>query len=391
MHFDSFGKASILLLGLFTLTLKAYAESSTGDSPTHLATPESTINQCSLPAEEISKEFVNKVLSESGILFSLNFQQLSGKEPTHPHLKVLEASENEADSEELSYLEKSFAWFVDHRNNWSSTIGDLGRQIDGFFADPETVYTENKSFVKIGFFNVWRKIEGLDPEPRFKFRLDLPHTRKKLKLVIENEPDETISLSEQNRQNVLRKNETTDSSSTGFLRILSVFQEWKLKTDIGVRLRNPPDTFIRGRASKRWPISDNWQFRLSESISYFHSEGFGHSSKAFFESKLSDDLFFRSKTEAQWLKRDDAWEFAEILTLSHVVTEDKALSYRIGWLSESRPTPRTSSYYTNITYRQKLYEDWLFLEVTPELLFPRDDDFKPNPSLTFGIEVIFSE
>ena len=288
-------------------------------------------------------------------------------------------------------LDKTFSWIVEERNTWSTRIGNMGRRIDGFFADIDAENTANDSFLKLGLFNVWRKVEGIGPDPRFRFRLDLPYTKEKLKLVIENEPDETVSLEEKNRSNVLRKDETTEASSTGFLRLLGAFRNWNLRNDLGVRIRNPIDPFARGRATKSWRFRKEWVFRLDETLSYFNSEGLAFTSAAYFEKDVSDDLFFRSKTEAQWLKTRDGWEFAQTFSVSHIISVRTASVYRLGWFGESRPMPRTRSCYANFTVRHKLFSDWLFFEITPELLFPRDDNFKPNPSLTFGIEMIFSE
>ncbi len=290
-----------------------------------------------------------------------------------------------------AYFAQTFEWFVEKRNSWSKGLGSMGREVDGFFADTEAEGTENKSFVKIGVFNVWRKIEGIDPETRFRFRLHLPYTEERLKFVVENEPEETLSLEERNRQNVLRKEETTESLSAGYFRVLLGLEQWKFNGDIGLRLRNPLDPFVRGKANRKWKLEDDLVFRIKETVSYFNSEGISQTSQAYFEKELSEELFFRSKTEAQWFKEKDGWEFAQTFSMTEILNTQSAMVYRFGWLMESRPHFRTTSTYVNLTYRQKLFRDWLFLEFTPELLFPRDDNFKPNPSLTFGLELLFAE
>jgi hypothetical protein len=327
---------------------------------------------------------------------SSNNPDESSNNPDEPSNNPDEPSNNPDEpsaknSEDKTYLEQTFDWVITQHETWSSHIGSLGRQIDSFFADVDTETAANKSFVKIGLFGVWRKEDGLITDPRFRFRLDLPNTRKRLKFIIENEPDETLSLDESNRRNVLRKDETTDSSNSGYLRILSVFQDWQLKGDLGIRIRNPIDPFARARATRYWEFSQGWTFQLKETVSYFHSEGFGFTNVASFEKNLSDTLFFRSKTETQWLKQDTSWEFAEVLSLSQLLDEKSAVAYRLAWLGENRPAPRTSAYYVNFTYRRNLYHNWLFFELTPELLYPRDDNFKANPSLTVGVELVFSE
>lgn len=308
-----------------------------------------------------------------------------------PAEESVQAIEDEENAEKETMTERSFSWIVDQRNAWSNRIGSLGRNIDGFFGGKEAELSANGSFLKVGLFGVWRKEEGIDPEPRFKFRLDLPYTQDRFKLVIENDPDETKTLAEKNRNRVLKENETTNTTSTGFFRLIAALKEWKFKGDLGIKLEIPLDPFARAKAEKEWALSDTWDFRVDESVYYYHSDGWGHTSAFYFENAISDRWFFRSKSEAQWVDNRDGWEFAEVFSLSQKIDEKRAMNHQLGWLGESRPNPRTSAYFINTTYRQRLYSDWLFLESTPELLFPRDDNFKPNPSLTLGIEMIFSE
>jgi hypothetical protein len=89
-------------------------------------------------------------------------------------------------------------------------------------------------------------------------------------------------------------------------------------------------------------------------------------------------------------------EFAPVFSLSQLLDEKSAVAYRLGWLGEDRPIFRTRSCYTNLTYRRSLCRHWLFFEITPELLYPRNDDFNINPSLTIpsltiGVELVLSE
>jgi hypothetical protein len=46
---------------------------------------------------------------------------------------------------------------------------------------------------------------------------------------------------------------------------------------------------------------------------------------------------------------------------------------------------------TNIRlkYRQRIWRDWLFAELAPQLSFPRDNDFKRTPGILFRIEIFF--
>jgi len=42
-------------------------------------------------------------------------------------------------------------------------------------------------------------------------------------------------------------------------------------------------------------------------------------------------------------------------------------------------------------YRYRLHKDWVFFEVTPQLTFPKIDDFKANAFLLLRLEMLLGE
>ncbi len=43
----------------------------------------------------------------------------------------------------------------------------------------------------------------------------------------------------------------------------------------------------------------------------------------------------------------------------------------------------------NLSWRDALYRKWIYYIVTPQVDFPREDDYEPRPSLRIGIEILF--
>lgn len=282
-------------------------------------------------------------------------------------------------------------WLVDKRNNWSRQVNQLGRYIDGFLGGEEAEKRSNGSFMKLGLFGRWSEGAEFETDPEFKFRLDLPRTQDRYRLVIESDSPEDKSPEERERDARFDPDNENTQTASGFLRILSQLEDWDFKADFGVRFRFPLSAFVRTEAEWEKVLDENWTFRTETKPYYYVDRGFGFNQTLFFDRRIGSEAFLRFKTEAQWEEEDGFWEFAEIVSYNRILTPRDVIVHSIGWLAESEPSPKTTGYFTRFTWRHRLYREWLFVELSPELFFSRDTGFQDEASLLAGIEIIFAE
>ncbi|MFO7705295.1 MAG: hypothetical protein R6V43_09195, partial [Halopseudomonas sp.] len=70
----------------------------------------------------------------------------------------------------------------------SRWIDASSRNLDGFFgSDDESRAVRNKSYLRIGSDFEWVESEGFSSDPSIRFKLDLPTTKERLRLIIESE------------------------------------------------------------------------------------------------------------------------------------------------------------------------------------------------------------
>lgn len=303
----------------------------------------------------------------------------------------------EADQVEPSE-DVSMSWLSETRNAWGKTIGNAGQRLDGFFADSDVIDKTNNSFVKLALLTRFSKYGEIDTEPLAKFRLDLPTLKKRLRFTIESEASESQTLEEKSRENTSENEavKTVEDSTIAALKLqLKDVKDWfepeywNASTSIGAELELPVNTFWRNKISYSRQLSDLWYFNTLEKIYYFHKDGWGESTQFLFE-RLGDEYVFRSSSEAKYIHQDRTFEFAKRFTFLTELSAKRAISYQLGILGTNTPNPRVSSYFLNSVYRRKLMEEWLFYEITPELVFPREENFKATPSLTIKLEIVFS-
>ena len=98
----------------------------------------------------------------------------------------------------------------------------------------------------------------------------------------------------------------------------------------------------------------------------------------------------RPATSLPFRHRDREFVAAQIFSLRKQMNNRLIVTPRIGVLGESQPGWRPTSAFGDVTFRYRLYSNWLFAELIPAVEFPREESFKDRASLIFRVEMFFS-
>lgn len=286
--------------------------------------------------------------------------------------------------------QSTLEWLKNKRNYWGKLVGDTGKRLDGFFAKENSLERTNDSFIKVALRGQQYSGESSTLKPEFKFRLDLPSLKKRLKLVIESSPEETKTLEQTKLSQPNAEREPLKDTAVGALELVAKpSRKWNGSTSVGLDFKLPADPFWRAKGSFQMDISEYWTLTLRENLYYFHESGWGESSQI--TAQYSQDSYvFRTTSEAKYSHSARSMYFAQIFSVLNELSAKHALNNQVGVLAQNKPIRETTSYFIKTTYRHRLYSTWLFYELTPELKFPRDDNFNLQPSLTAKIELVFS-
>ena len=290
-----------------------------------------------------------------------------------------------------SYWLKFSNWVLRQERIQSPKVQSLGQWADRTLSGSERSLPNNESYLRIGFATESEYGNPAQFEPDARFRLDIPTTERKLRLVIESQSDELIPLGERQRDRQLIEPERSDTEATGALRYLTrIGDAINFSSDVGVRLRLPPDAFWRATAEKRWRLDENWILNAQQRLYYFHQDGWGERTWIGVGRPAWDGWYFRSSSELEWVHRDREFVAAQIFSLRKQMNNRLIVTPRIGVLGESQPGWRPTSAFGDVTFRYRLYSNWLFAELIPAVEFPREESFKDRASLIFRVEMFFS-
>jgi hypothetical protein len=291
-------------------------------------------------------------------------------------------------AEEVAAMESEvngpWAWLLDRRERVSRGVTGLGRNLDDWLAGEGVGEQINETYLSVRLNQQYGLYGKYNSKFKIGGRLDLPRVSDRWKLIFESDVEDLNTLEE----NVL--NQVNSSDSVGAFR----YQEetdsgWRLSHDIGIRSLAPTDPFYRFRARYNLPLNEVWSVGLDQKFFYYDTRGWGTDTGVTFVRELGPDRFLAIESQAYFQDNRDQIELAQTVTLHRTLGPEETVSYELGVLGLNKPNIRVNDYYAQVFYRRSIYEDWLFLEVAPQLLVSRDEDWRPEPRLIVNLEMLF--
>lgn len=275
-----------------------------------------------------------------------------------------------------------------YHQRFSKGILAFSDGIDDFFADSQHQELENRSKLIIQFDTFFREAKGPVVVPDINFNLVLPKTQKRLRLFVENENQDTrseTSKASNQQQNTDRPNE---SNSAAGVRYLVEKSGIKFYQDTGIIVTIPPNFFIRLGAKKSIEYT-KWVLKIHERVRWVNTTGLTSDLDLDFDRRLTRKHILRFVNNFFWNDTTYAIRFENGPSLFHKIDRNKALSYHAHVISINEPDFLVTNYTLQVSYRQRLYKKWLFMDVRPFINFPRERNFARTPGLLVGFDTVF--
>jgi hypothetical protein len=290
-----------------------------------------------------------------------------------------------------SLLVDPFNYVDEERDYLSSKFVTLTRSIDSFFADDRNYQESNNSLVQLDLV----KVAGYGGDRKFvlsgRAKLDLPSTQKRFHLLLETNPDKNVTgEAVQNQTTPVNKVVAPESYSAAVRYEKSKVQEksWFVSSDLGVKFQGiHANPFARARGSYAVPIND-WRLKAAETVFWFNTIGAGETTQLDVERILSEPMLFRANSNATWLKDKQNFDLRQDFSVYQNLNERSALLYQASVVGVSNPQWQLNEYVALMQYRYRLHKQWVFLEVSPQVHFPKADNFKANPALYLRLEML---
>lgn len=288
-------------------------------------------------------------------------------------------------------------WFQEHfepvHYELTDFVDDTARGIDQFFGTEDSVFVENQSFLRVALD---ARLQPGDSklDPSIRFRVDLPTTKKRLRLIIESDIEEPLGrLSEQGVREV-RGGERfdTNNSAVGLEQRSSKdpTQAWVQGLGLGVKFGTPIDPYVRYSALRQWNFSESkWQINSSSRVSQFNQRGLQVRTNFDLNRPLDNERTLRFQTYAEFEEMRDSTVFSQTAEINRVLDSRTALRYALIVVGDDQGEKTIKDYILQAYYRRDIHKNILFMDIIPEIHFPTEGNRDPYVALTFRLEAFF--
>lgn len=277
------------------------------------------------------------------------------------------------------------------RDYLSAQIASFANYIDRFFGGDRHYQESNQSVVQLDL----TRATGYGADRKYdltaRVNLRLPATEGRLHLLLESDPEQNTAQSTQSSTLLNAQPANTGSYGLAARYVKELENIWHFSFDWGIKFPIPPTPFVRARGSYSVPLNDVWRTNIAESVYWFNTIGLGETTQLDFERLLSKPVLFRATSTAIWLEKQHNFDLRQDLSIYQTVNERTALLYQASAIGVSNPQYELTEYVLSFLYRYRLHRDWMYFEYSPQLHFPKTENFRASPSLGLRLEILFSE
>lgn len=289
--------------------------------------------------------------------------------------------------------------FLDAPHDYlSRRVEAYSRRLDDFFSHPNRTYDSTGSTLQIRGHVTF--FEGGFREGRTDVHanISLPNTEDRLKLIVQRGVEAaTQTAAERDIQNATGSAAVADpgapTDNNYYLGLKALAAEVfgvKLSAEAGARFHAPIDTYVRLRTFRDFNFSQ-WQIRASETPLWKHSEGYSSASELNFTRPLDEVWQLRFTSKATWRSTTSYFDLAQIGGVYYTPDPRTATNFELGAFAPSDRHLKLSVYSVTLRVRRQIYRDWLYLEVTPQILYQEANGFSATRSLMLQLESLFGD
>lgn len=266
---------------------------------------------------------------------------------------------------------------------------------DRFFGDERMVVTEQpKSLLRWMNDLRWDEEEGFTFRSTVRASLRLPRLKKRWRLVVSGETrgDPNAVTREDPGNPGLDTGSRVRTGSTEL--IYEILRTPRSTVDVGagVRVKIPPDAFVRTRFQHARPVAPGTLGRFTATAYWDALEGLGESNQVDLERRLAPPTLLRWSNSMTITETNRWWTWGTELSLLHKLSPKSAVTFAGGVSGSTHPSWVATNYRILARYRRNVWRKWLFLEGEPDIHWPKKEDGSRTPvwGATLRAEILFT-
>jgi len=265
---------------------------------------------------------------------------------------------------------------------------------DRFFGDERMVVAKQpESFLRWRGELQWDQKEHYFLRSTVRASLRLPRLKDRWHLMISSESrgDPNAIIPEDPGNPALDIGSRGRVSSTELVYDILRSQRSILDVGAGVRVKIPPNAFVRTRFQYARPVALDILGRFTATAYWDALDGPGESNQFDLERWLAPPTLLRWSNSLEIKEDSNGWTWGTDLSLLHKLSPKSAVTFAAGVSGSTRPAWIAQNYRVLARYRRNVWRKWFFLEGEPSIHWPRQEDGSRKPvwGATLRVEILF--
>ena len=276
-------------------------------------------------------------------------------------------------SSSLKYISSKTDYFLSDYEikNQNKTKKD----INDFFLQNDYYDKSNNSYLVYTFGYSYGAFEKLSTIHNLKIKIDLPHTKKKLRLIIDGEYDEDI------------KSIKNGDNTALALEYVVPF----LDTTFRGGFKGISNPFVRVRVG----LENNLKFFIFEPVQYFEyskKHKYKETTKLYFDKRVDDSSLFELLLQRSTQTEKIGTDLFAGLFYSIKYGTNKGVTYSLSTSAETKPDDNDNkiiSHTIKATWRQTIFKKYIFVNISPFIKYHRKYNYYREPFLMVTFDMKF--
>jgi hypothetical protein len=259
---------------------------------------------------------------------------------------------------------------------FGARVNTVANRLDLFFADQRADDELARSRIRLRQRYEVRERALMQDDFQIRFNIKLPNLEEKFKFKMEKKQDEKT------KKETIKKEAIKDALGN------DLDTSWQYRADVGVNASVPPRVFFRNRLRKNWQTG-GLIHRFVEEVSWFSDRDWEQNTSVDTDFIISRETLFRFNNASDWKMTRKDFTTSHGPTVRQRLSDNDAVSYGVGMSTVvDNGVWYVTGYRIATTYRRNLYKQWIYVDLTPGLDFPKQWSFRRTPFVAMQLEVL---
>ena len=320
------------------------------------------------------------------MLFSVVTAYATGQEIAQAGSEQDAEAGEESDQEAVDSEEQQtrFLDFVEREKQRSESDSYRAAQwVDSFFSDPEYEAEVATSQYRLRPELFYRSEQGFKGKLKASFKIRLPNMERRVSLVggssdFDSNFDEAVD-------------DDVSEPAIGLQFFGRERGKWNTSVSVGLKF-NEFAGFMGPRFRYRTDWTPRTSFRITQKILWQTNNEWQSRSRFDFNVAINERYFFRQLVDGRW-RGEHSTEEGFRTRVSSFLT--RRLANAAGLQSEAtvifhtRPDTHVDKYVVAMRYRKRVWREWFYYEIVPQLSWEDEFDYKLNPGIRLRVEIFY--